>query len=383
MGSFMTKKVLQLRSSGGLLGAESVIIELAKHSPAFGYQSIVGAIKNAADRPPEFLNVAQDYRIDTAVFEADRSLDLSLAGKIRRYIRENHIDVLHCHGYKEDFYSLLANPGIPMVATNHLWKRTMFRSKLYARLDAFMLRFFDQVVGVSDEIVAEMDRLGISHPVKIANGVDTERFHPGAPAPDSFQTPPRTPGKRTLGMISSLTPEKGHRVALQAIRDVVENFPDLRLLIVGDGIIREELYRQVSELGLDSHVVFLGKRRDIPEILSAIDIFILPSYKEGLPIALLEAMAAGKAVIATRVGENANVVIPHETGILIEPGDVKQLAEALEELFIDRTLLQRLGDNARAEVEARYSSRIMARLYCELYTSVINAFSREDDGVTH
>ncbi len=367
----MIRKVLHLRSSGGMLGAESVIIEIAKHSARFGYQSIVGAIKNENDPVPEFMRVANDHHIEAVLFEGRKSLDLSLIRRIKKYIKQEQIDIVHCHGYKEDFYGVFAAADIPKVATNHLWKRTTTKSSIYALLDALLLRFFDQVFGVSDEIVQEMSRLHIKNPVKIANGVDLKRFMNIVPPPSLYQELNIKTNQRILGMISSLTPEKGHGVAIQAIQNIVREYPHVKLLIIGDGILGVELQQQVKEQGLNDHVVFLGKRMDIPDILSIIDIFLLPSYKEGLPMALLEAMAAGKAVIASRVGENAQVVIPHKTGMLIEAGDVGQLKSAIMELLLDKKLIQMLGQNARIKIKEQYSSEKMAEDYCDNYSKCI------------
>lgn len=369
----MDKNLLHIRSSGGILGAENVILEIAKHSPEFGYRSVIGAIKNSGEPDPEFLNVAKDYDIRTVVFEARRSLDPSLPGRIRRFITDHRVDILHCHGYKEDFYGILTRTNIPKVATNHLWKRSTFRSKIYAFIDVVLLRLFDQVVGVSDEIVDEMRRYLIPRPVKIANGVDIERFRKTAGLSELHDRMGIRPGDIVFGMVSSLSTEKGHMVAIQAIRDVIKEYPETRLFIIGEGELRSEIENQVGKFGLGRHVALLGKRLDIPDMLSVMDVFLLPSYKEGLPMAMLEAMAAGKAVIATRVGENGKVITHKQNGLLIDPGDPHQLRAAIMELIHDRALIRSLGDNARAEVEANYSSRSMTRKYCDIYTEVLGA----------
>lgn len=363
------KRVLHLRSSGDFLGAESVIIEIAMNSKIFGYDGVVGVIKNIADPTPLFLNLAKDYHLETVVFECRGSFDPFLSWRIRRYIKETRVKILHCHGYKEDFYGLLTPVGIPKIATNHLWKRGTTKSKLYSIIDAQVLRFFDCVIGVSGEIVDEMRNIGIKNPVKIVNGVNVDRFYVSKPMDEFHQSLGIRPDQIVIGMISSLTKEKGHFLAIEALKSLISNFPDLKLLIVGDGKLRAEIEKQVKYHNLSDNILFLGRRKDIPEILSIIDIFLLPSFAEGLPIALLEAMAAGKAVITTRVGENSQIVTPFKTGILIDPGNLLQLKDALFGLIGDRGLRKRLGENAHKEIIQNYSSYIMTKRYCDIYNT--------------
>jgi glycosyltransferase involved in cell wall biosynthesis len=370
------RRVLHIRSSGGILGAENVIIELSKHSPEFGYKPIIGAIKNICDPDPEFLDIARDYNIKTVIFKTRRSFDPILTRTMQRFINDHSVDLLHCHGYKEDFYGILTQVRIPKVATNHLWKRSTLRSKLYSLIDIFLLQFFNQVVGVSDEIVEEMRHYMIHLPIKIANGVDIDKFQVSMRSMELYSEFGIHPGDIVLGMVSSLTPEKGHMLAIQALRDIVKEFPNVRLLIIGEGALRPAIESQIYKNSLSNQISLLGKRLDIPDLLSIIDVFLLPSYKEGLPMALLEAMAAGKAVIATRVGENGNVITHKHTGLLIDPGDTNQLKMAIIELIHCRDLIQSLGNNARSEIEAKYSSRNMARSYCEIYTMVIDNYAR-------
>jgi len=369
----MSRRVLHLRSSGGVLGAENVIIELGKKSPEFGYQSIIGAICNMGDPSPEFLNLARAQNIETVIFEAGRSFDPFLPGRIRQYINNNSIDLIHCHGYKEDFYGVLSLAKIPKVATNHLWKRTTIYSKIYALIDTLLLRFFDQVVGVSDEIVDEMRHYKIPRLIKIDNGVDVDRFQSTSRSSRLYNELGINADHVALGMVSSLTPEKGHTVAIQALSSVVRKFPSVKLLIVGDGYLKAEIDDQIRKYGLVDHVVILGSRKDIPEILSIIDIFLLPSFKEGLPMAMLEAMAAGKAVIATRVGENVNVISNRYNGLLIDPGEPSQLETAILELIYKKDLVQTLGINARKQIMDKYSSRSMTEKYCEVYTTMLGS----------
>ena len=170
------KRVLHLRSSGGLLGAENVVLEIAKFSTQNGWESIVGAINDVNDPYPEFLELADTYGVKCALFKSDGKLDFSCVREIKKFIDKYSIDIIHTHGYKENIYSLMVRSGLPKVSTNHLWKTSTLKAKIYCCIDAILIRLFDEIVGVSDEIVNGMRRVGIKHSFKIANGVDCNKF---------------------------------------------------------------------------------------------------------------------------------------------------------------------------------------------------------------
>lgn len=362
--------MLHLRSSAGVYGAENVIIELAKHSRDFGYHSILGAIHHIDDPYPEFLIPANGYGIDTVVFSGKRRLDFSEILQIKTFIRDNHIDVLHCHGYKEDIYGISTFTKIPKVATNHLWKKMYWRMKLYCKVDTIMLRFYNRIIGVSDEIVEEMRTLGLKKATKIANGIDIDKYVIQPKSKTIMEKFQIDKDVMVLGMISSLTPEKSHHFAIKAFRAIVKRFPKTRLLIVGSGICELYLKKQVAQLGLEDTIIFAGRQSNIPDILSVIDIFLLPSLHEGLPMALLEAMAAGKAVIATRVGENPNVIEDGKTGILIDHSNAQKIEEAVSLLLSDKGQILQLGKNARDRVVKDFTSKLMTQKYCAIYDSL-------------
>ncbi|WP_162604978.1 glycosyltransferase family 4 protein [Geomonas terrae] len=368
------RKVLHLRSSGGVLGAENVIIELAKHSDAFGYHSIVGTLNDVRDAKAEFMLTAKELGLSTTGFKCKGKLDLACALEIRRFVAGSKIDLVHCHGYKEDFYAILSRIDVPMIATNHLWKTTSVSLRIYKALDIRLLRMFDLVTGVSDEIVTEMREVGITGAVKVSNGVDVAAFDIGAKPSDLASELGFNSGCTVLGMISSLTPEKNHELALQALSRIGSE--DVKLLIVGDGPLDSVLKARVSQAGLGSRVLFLGRRSDVRKILSMIDIFLLPSLQEGLPMALLEAMACGKAVIASKVGDAKNLVTSGTNGLLVHPCDTDGLAAAIETLLANPSLVAKLGRQARRTVVEQFSSSRMTAQYCELYDRLLGPKQR-------
>lgn len=163
---------------------------------------------------------------------------------------------------------------------------------------------------------------------------------------------------------------KGHREFFTALAALPDGYP-VEALIIGGGRREAEMRRLAAELGLAGRVHFLGQRDDVPDLLSALDLFVLPSHSEGVSLALLEAMAAGLPVIATAVGGLPEVVTDGDNGLLVPPEDPEALATALERLLEDPALAQRLGANARRHVEENFSLERLGREINEIYTELI------------
>ena len=166
--------------------------------------------------------------------------------------------------------------------------------------------------------------------------------------------------------MARLAPEKGHRVLLQAAARLDTAHPDVHYLLLGDGPLRQQLQAQVSECGLHARVHFLGFRQDIPRLLAASDLAVLPSFVEGVPAAILEAMASGLPVIATNVGGVREVLIDGAMGRIISPGNADQLAQALQQLL-------RAGHEQRRAMGRRAQDHVRAHFSLEQITASIFA----------
>jgi glycosyltransferase involved in cell wall biosynthesis len=171
--------------------------------------------------------------------------------------------------------------------------------------------------------------------------------------------------------IARFTAHKQPLTLIRAFSEALRTMPGMRLLMVGDGDQREEGLQLVSELGLEAAVSFQAFRQDVPDILAAADIFVLPSLWEGLPIGLLEAMAMGKAVIATEVDGTKEVVRPGENGLLVEPGNVSALAAALVKLGGDPALRDMLRQRALDTIRCQFNAVDMTREIERVYSRVI------------
>jgi glycosyltransferase involved in cell wall biosynthesis len=211
----------------------------------------------------------------------------------------------------------------------------------------------------------------------IPNGVDTMRFRFNAQ--NRFDLRSRLGVKENevlLGTVGSYYPVKGHRFLIDAMQKLVVFDRSLKLVMAGQGPLEEELRQQVNEKGLEANVQIVGYVEEIPGFLSALDIFVMPSLSEGQPLSLLEAAANGRCVVATNVGGIPEVVVNRENGVLVPPGDVDALADALASLLGDPVMRQRLSDNAVKTVEKNWAIQRTADRYLVLLFPPIGARSR-------
>jgi len=374
--------ILHLISSGGLFGAERVAIELCKSlKKTYHCEPILGVIRNVYNPHEEISEEAKSNDILYTVFSCRRQLDLKLVFSIREFIKKNRVDIIHCHGYKSNFYGLLASKGqIPSVTTNHNWLTSHWKLKTYCFLDSLWIRFFDRIVAVSNDVKKNMLRYEIPEQKirVIDNGIALERFAKLVETNKMKSQLGFDENIRIIGTIGSLGIEKGHIYLLEAAKEILDIVNDLRFLIIGDGRLRKPLEDKSEKLGIKKQVIFMGQRKDIPELLMAMDIFVLPSIKEGLPMALLEAMAAKRPVIATRVGGIPKVIENRDTGILVEPKDIKGLRDAIIDLINDPKRMALLAREGFNRVRMNFSSDEMCKNYLKLYKGLTSRIPPPD-----
>jgi len=370
----MSTSVLQLISSFGFFGAEGVVLELSKELSRVGIDLYVGVFRNRQNPHTEVANGAKGYGLKTGVFPCNGRFDPKTVFLIREFAKEKGIDLIHSHGYKANFYSAMAASftRLPLITTCHNWIGTGFKMKFYERLDKIILRRFNKVIAVSDEIKREILNLWLpkSKVSVISNGIDLNRFE-GIGNNKIREELKIDPHCKVVGTIGRLTEEKGHIYLLQTAKEVLKRFSDAIFLIIGSGSLKEELEDQAKAMGLENKVIFTGVRRDIPEILNSIDVFVLPSLIEGLPMVLLEAMAAQKPIIATKVGEIPKILEQGKLGFLVKPKDVRGLADAIVSVLKDNDKINKISRKLYNKVRDNYSSEKMAERYLRVYQEIL------------
>ena len=348
-----------------------MLVSLAGALSRQGCDCTVAVFRDSRNPHIEVADEARRRGISVEEVPCDGRFDRRSVRHIRRLLGRYRADVLHSHGYKADLYGYAAaRPGnTALISTCHNWPSQRPLMQVYAALDRFVLRNFDRAATVSDAVADILRRSGID-PKKISvisNGVDPERFRY---APPDLRREIACGREPLVGFVGRFVPGKGGEILLAAARKVIAEHPDARFAFIGDGPLRGAWQLLARSLGIEDRVVFTGSRSDMPEIYASLDIVALPSLNEGMPMCLLEALAAGKPVVATKVGAIPRIVVPGITGLLVEAGDESGLAAILR-LLRDPELSAQCASNSRRRATERFSCDAMARDYIGLYEEAL------------
>ncbi|NTU41853.1 MAG: glycosyltransferase family 4 protein, partial [Nitrospirales bacterium] len=288
--------------------------------------------------------------------------------RLSKWAKENNISIIHSHGFKADIVGLLAAKlsGCKAVTTPHGWSLERdWKLMIYEGLDKRAFRFMDMVCPLSSELLRQLT-LKREKTRLILNGVDVEEI-------DSLKASDRRDtGSFLVGYVGRLIESKDISTLLAAVKDLIERQVNLRLMIIGDGILSDSLKTEAQELHIGSQVEFLGFRDDAISLLKTLDVFVLPSLSEGIPRCVMEAMACGIPVVASDIPGNRDLVRHGETGLIFKPGDHKGLSEMILSLIISSNAAREMAVRARKVVEADFSGSRMASEYTDLYEEILS-----------
>lgn len=375
-------KIVLLITQMEAAGAQKAILVLARGLQARGHHVEVVTMYDKANFSPFFSRQYGVKIIDLHMKRAGQRNPLAGVGefalgiwRLYQLLRREHIDVLQTFSH----YSNIVGPivgwlaGVPIRVSSQ-------RSSLKGAPG--WLLWLDRLVTNSPLVhimvaVSEgtrqfsIERQGIkpNKLLTIHNSIDAAHFthilgEQLAPLRVALALPDDA---LIVLMVARLHPQKGHRFFLQAVPRIQKILPHTHFLLVGDGELRSELETLTQTLGIRERVHFLGVRQDIPELLALSDLFVLPSLWEGLPNAVLEAMAAEKPVVATNVDGVPEVVRDNETGILVPPGDIEALAQAMIRLLADPALRRQMGTAARQRAICDFSEEKYISSFLSLY----------------
>lgn len=304
-------------------------------------------------------------------------LIIKLAGIIRR----NRIGIVHACGAGADLHGRLAMPisgGARYVSTITLTgeefdadRSRKIKPGLFARISG---RFVDRFVASSDLLRKRVTGKGGVNPdkiIRIYNGVDTDRFRFSPEARDRIRSELDIADDTILiGAAGRLVWQKGYEFLVKSIPIFARNHPNTRVLIAGEGPFRDHLMMHSSMMGLNDHIILAGLRNDMEDLLSALDVLVIPSLVDEFPMISLEGMATAKPVIATRVEGIREQVTDNETGLLVLSWNADALAKAIKRVIEDRGLAEHLGKRAREKVEREFSEEKMIAETEGLYQSL-------------
>jgi glycosyltransferase involved in cell wall biosynthesis len=366
-----TLSVLFLISSEGFFGVENMLVNLALALRILGCRCVVGVFCDSRIPHTEVGDMARALGLTVEMIPCAGRFDPRAVARIRKLQAFHEVDVLHTHGYKADAYARAAAwpQRTALVATCHNWPSSLWNMRLYAAFDHLVLRGFDRVAVISDAVAEILRRSGLQHSriQFIPNGVKVERFRDAKPALRRELAFGEGP---LVGFVGRLVPGKGGDILLRAAHRVLSAVPKGKFVLVGGGPCREEWEELSSALGIRDSIVFAGIRSDMPSVYASLDLLVLPSLCEAMPMCLLEGMAAGKPVIATRVGAVSKVV-SDDAGLLVEPGDIDGFAAAMIQLLTQPAQARKMGANGQARVIEHFSAETMGAQYLDLYRDVL------------
>lgn len=359
------KTVLHLSSSSGPGGAERIVCALAASLDPVAYRSLVGLF-----RPGWLKDQCESRGITTYVMSDHGFMHWKWMAECYRLVKREGVDLIQAHEFDAIVHGWVVAKlaGIPMVATVH--GKNYFWEKARRRWAYRLVSRYVKLVAVSEDLkrfIVTQTGINASRVQVTYNGVD-ETLGGFSCDNRQFKRELGIPeGEQVVGVVGNLYPVKGHKYLLDAIPQVLKSCPNTTFILIGRGELEVSLQAQARDLGIETQVRFLGFRQDIPKFLAIMDVFAMPSLSEGLSIALLEAMAAGKPVVVTRVGGNPELVVDGVTGLLVPPENSEGFAEALIKCLSGRRLAEQLGENGRKRLGESFTLSSMIRCYQRLY----------------
>lgn len=360
-------RVVEILATGTNGGAQEHLYSLVTRMDHERYDvSIVSLSPGSAVRKLE--------RAGFDVLVIDEPDDAIAVGALTAYLAEVRADVIHNHMFRAETVGTRAALALAEVGHRRPYVvSTIHSSRIRSEEDRQHLRdltpYMDQLIAVSKAIEHKLrDEERITAPVRlIYNGVDLSRYdrqEPCCTLPEEYGL---EPGSQLVGVVARLEPEKGHPTLLEAWPEVLRSCPHSYLLIVGEGSRREALEAQVRDLRIAHRVVFTGRRDDIPAVTAALDVAVLPSYREAQGLTILEAMALSRPVVASDVGGIPEMITDGVTGLLVPPHDVTALASAIIRLLRDHPYADTLGRAGHDLVHDRFCIELMVAAVQTIY----------------
>lgn len=360
-------KILHLETGQHLYGGPQQVVYLIEALRRKGVQNVLVCCEGSA-----IIDVAAPYADEVHTVPMEGDLDLSFVRKFRRLVRDEQPDVVHLHSRRgaDTLGAWAARRAGARVVMSRRVDRPEPRLSLLLKY-----RLFDRVIAVSDFIRSYLVESGVpvEKVVRIHDAVDRRLFKPQGDMA-WFQREFRLrQGQRVIAVIAQLIERKGHRYLLEAMPAMLNEFPDLRLLVLGQGPSEADLMDQIKQMKLRGCVTLDGFRDDLPRFVACLDAVVHPALSEGLGVALLQAASCAVPIIASSVGGVPELVREGENGLLVPPRDSQALADAVCRVLREPEFAKALGERGRAIVDAEFSISQMCSDHLQVYEDVIKS----------
>lgn len=353
-------------------GAETQLVELAKRLDRERFNILVCCLTRGGPLEKHL----KDGGINCYILGKRFKLDFRVIPQLVHLLRREKIDILHTWMFTSNSFGRLAGilVRVPVIIASErgvdLWK-----NKLHLFIDWLFSHFTSKIICVSEGVkrfYQEKGRISADKLTVIYNGIDIKKIEEGRGERirEEFELGPED---RIVSTVARLAPGKGIEYLLQALPLVIRHFPRVKCFIVGQGPEEGKLKELSRQLEISPHTVFTGLRNDIQDIISISEVFVLPSLFEGFSNVLLEAMALGKPVVATRIPGNDELVIDGKTGILIPPQNPQSLANAILSLLKEPQKGREMGEGGRERIKRHFRLQSTVKKTEELYISLLKS----------
>lgn len=371
IGNSRKVRILHIIWSLDLGGAEQVVVDLVRNLDRKIYTPVVCCLNDKGRNAPR----VEKEGIKVIAMNKAPKFDLFLILQLVRLIRREEIDLIHTHLFTANLWGRIAAwiAGVPAVSSEH--GMDVWRSPFHLKLDSMLTPVSKRMIFVSEGVrkfyAAKNPSLNGRGRV-VYNGINIGLFadHETTPkkAKHALGLPPDT---KVVGIVGRLVPEKAHEDFIDAVRILLEEDPSIIGLVIGEGECEKALHKKVYDLGLDKSIRFAGYRNNLQDLYPAMDVFVMSSLREGMPLTMLEAMAAGVPVVATEVGGIPECIRDKQSGLLVPVRNPRALAGAIRKILTDNGLRQTLIAGAKADVSVRFSIERMVDDHEAIYRDVM------------
>ncbi len=340
-------KLLHLNAGSNIGGTETMILRFLDKVDQQQFTVYVGAFFPGG----EFLNEVKKRRAQSVLFKITNAIHfISAFIKLSRFLKKNKIDIIHLYGFWTNIGGRIAAKlaKTPIIISGQRTEDN-WRKPFHSWLDRLTLRWVDLYISVfhkGKELLIKRDRIPENKIVVIHNGIDLTWVN------TEKQNKKQLP---MIGMIAAQNRFKRQDLLIQAAPKILESFPQANFILVGSGRTMDKNIKLISSLGLTSHFIVNGFVKDIRQILSNLTVFVLATNSEGLPVSILEAMAYGIPVVASRVGGISELVEDQVTGILVKSNNVNELSTAIIEILENPVKAKRMGEAAKERVKKHFT----------------------------
>jgi glycosyltransferase involved in cell wall biosynthesis len=369
-------KILHLRDTDEVGGPGKTILETFSRIDKDIFSISIGVFRTRAEtKETPFILEAKHRGITVHEIRSRNQYDPAIVHGIVKLVNNSRIDILHTHEAMSDFCGLIAAKicRIPIVSTMHGWIANSLKQEFCTKIDKKVARFFDHVIVVNAEMRDVLLKEGVSPEIisVLHNCIVTENYYKDGTTGYISQSVGKEIPRPVIGTLGRLSPEKGHVDFVEAAAIVLAQGFDARFVIVGDGPEEPKIKQLIYGKGLEESVTMAGYLRDPRRVLQDFDLMVLPSYTEGLPNVILEALMMEVPVISTAVGGVPEIISDGEGGVLISPGEPEKIAEAIMGFLHAPGKYKAMARIMKKTVEDKFDFRVRTRKLEKIYHGVL------------